>query len=104
MPQPQAYATGGKMLRRSATLPRGSGKRETRDMAGFEGMRPQGGSRKTEGICTRESADDPDELAPAVGYIRVSTDEQVRGGVSLDTQEERIRAYCTMTGLQLAFF
>ena len=37
----------------------------------------------------------------AIGYIRVSTDEQVRGGVSLDAQEERIRAYASMAGLSL---
>jgi site-specific DNA recombinase len=29
-----------------------------------------------------------------VGYVRVSTDEQVSNGVSLDAQEEKIRAYC----------
>jgi site-specific DNA recombinase len=29
-----------------------------------------------------------------VGYCRVSTDEQVSNGVSLDAQEEKIRAYC----------
>ncbi len=38
----------------------------------------------------------------AIAYIRVSTDEQVKGGVSLIAQEERLRAYCTMTGLPLA--
>jgi DNA invertase Pin-like site-specific DNA recombinase len=37
----------------------------------------------------------------AVLYIRVSTDEQARHGVSLDAQEERLRAYCTMRGLQV---
>lgn len=35
-------------------------------------------------------------------YIRVSTDEQAKHGVSLDAQEERLRAYCTMRGLDLA--
>jgi DNA invertase Pin-like site-specific DNA recombinase len=30
----------------------------------------------------------------AIGYARVSTEEQVKEGVSLDAQEERIRAYC----------
>lgn len=35
-------------------------------------------------------------------YIRVSTDEQARHGVSLDAQEERLRAYCTMRGLEVA--
>lgn len=37
----------------------------------------------------------------AIGYIRVSTDEQVKGGVSLAAQEERIRAYASMAGLSL---
>jgi DNA invertase Pin-like site-specific DNA recombinase len=31
----------------------------------------------------------------ALGYIRVSTDEQARKGVSLTAQEARLRAYCT---------
>jgi len=30
----------------------------------------------------------------AIGYVRVSTEDQARGGVSLDFQEEKIRAYC----------
>lgn len=30
-----------------------------------------------------------------MGYVRVSTDEQVSNGVSLDAQEGKIRAYCT---------
>jgi DNA invertase Pin-like site-specific DNA recombinase len=30
----------------------------------------------------------------AMGYVRVSSDEQVTKGVSLDAQEEKIRAYC----------
>ena len=34
----------------------------------------------------------------AVLYVRVSTDEQVRHGVSLAAQEERLRAYCVMRG------
>jgi len=37
----------------------------------------------------------------AVLYIRVSTDEQARHGVSLDAQEERLRAYCTMRDLEI---
>jgi len=37
----------------------------------------------------------------AIAYIRVSTDEQVKGGVSLPAQEERLRGYCAMTGLSL---
>lgn len=38
----------------------------------------------------------------AAAYLRVSTDEQVKGGVSLADQEERLRAYCTLQGLELA--
>ncbi len=30
----------------------------------------------------------------AVGYIRVSTEEQAREGVSLDNQRKRIEAFC----------
>ena len=30
----------------------------------------------------------------AIGYARVSTDDQAQAGVSLDFQEEKIRAYC----------
>ena len=37
----------------------------------------------------------------AIGYIRVSTDEQAREGVSLDAQEATLKAYCTMRGLEL---
>jgi DNA invertase Pin-like site-specific DNA recombinase len=38
----------------------------------------------------------------AVLYIRVSTEKQADGGISLDAQEERLRAYCTMRGLEVA--
>ena len=31
----------------------------------------------------------------AIGYVRVSTDEQSQQGVSLSNQEQKIRAYCT---------
>jgi site-specific DNA recombinase len=37
-----------------------------------------------------------------VGYIRVSTDDQAREGVSLAAQEERIRARCVADGRPLA--
>ena len=37
----------------------------------------------------------------AMGYVRVSTDDQAREGVSLDVQEARIRAYCDAKGWQL---
>jgi site-specific DNA recombinase len=34
-------------------------------------------------------------------YIRVSTQEQATEGVSLEAQEERLRAYCAMRGLEV---
>jgi site-specific DNA recombinase len=37
----------------------------------------------------------------AVGYIRVSTDEQAREGVSLDMQITKIRQYCDLSNLTL---
>lgn len=37
----------------------------------------------------------------AIGYIRVSTAEQAEEGVSLDAQEGRIRAWCSMHGHDL---
>jgi DNA invertase Pin-like site-specific DNA recombinase len=39
--------------------------------------------------------------SPAIGYIRVSSEEQSKEGVSLDAQESRIRAYAAMRGLTL---
>jgi DNA invertase Pin-like site-specific DNA recombinase len=42
-----------------------------------------------------------DASRKAVAYVRVSTEEQAREGVSLDMQESRLRAYCTMSGLEL---
>ena len=38
---------------------------------------------------------------PAAAYIRVSTEEQSREGVSQEAQEVALRAYCTMRGLEL---
>jgi DNA invertase Pin-like site-specific DNA recombinase len=40
-------------------------------------------------------------MMEAIAYCRVSTEEQAKEGVSLDAQEARIRAYCTMAGLTL---
>jgi len=37
----------------------------------------------------------------AIAYVRVSTEEQSKEGVSLDAQEQRVRAYATMRGLDL---
>jgi DNA invertase Pin-like site-specific DNA recombinase len=41
------------------------------------------------------------DAAQVVGYVRVSTEEQEREGVSLDAQRARLGAYCTMQGLEL---
>jgi DNA invertase Pin-like site-specific DNA recombinase len=40
-------------------------------------------------------------MTTAIGYIRVSTDEQALTGASLAAQESAIRAYCTMRRLEL---
>jgi len=40
------------------------------------------------------------DVKGAACYIRVSTEEQARGGVSLAAQEEKLRAYCKLTGLE----
>lgn len=37
----------------------------------------------------------------AVGYVRVSTDDQTESGLSLEHQEARIRAYAAANGLEL---
>ena len=40
-------------------------------------------------------------MKSAIGYVRVSTEEQAREGVSLDAQRKAIEAYCTLKGLEL---
>lgn len=40
----------------------------------------------------------------AICYIRVSTQEQVTFGVSLDAQQERLEAYCKLAGLGVVEF
>src|SRR5579884_779130 len=55
--------------------------------------------RKAKGTLASIGAMGP---SSAVGYVRVSTEEQATGGVSLEAQEERLRAYCVGAGLQLA--
>jgi len=37
----------------------------------------------------------------AAAYVRVSTEEQASGGVSLEAQEATLRAYCTLRGIEL---
>ncbi len=42
-----------------------------------------------------------ERTSAVLGYIRVSSDEQVREGVSLEVQEQRIRSYCLARGWDL---
>jgi Resolvase, N terminal domain len=44
---------------------------------------------------------DPSYMEKAIGYVRLITEEQSREGVSLEAQQERIRAYATLRGLEL---
>jgi hypothetical protein len=37
----------------------------------------------------------------AIGYIRVSTEEQADSGVSLEAQKSRVEAYCKAKGWEL---
>jgi len=37
----------------------------------------------------------------AIGYIRVSTEEQAKRGISLEVQREKIRAYCELKDMEL---
>jgi len=40
-------------------------------------------------------------MRTAIGYIRVSSEEQADSGLGLEAQRQRIRAYCEMKGLHL---
>jgi site-specific DNA recombinase len=40
-------------------------------------------------------------MSPAIGYIRVSSEEQADSGLGLEAQRQRIEAYCTMRELRL---
>lgn len=40
-------------------------------------------------------------METAIGYIRVSSDDQAREGLSLEAQERKIRAYCEIKNYQL---
>ena len=42
-----------------------------------------------------------EEIVKAVCYVRVSTIEQSTHGVSLEAQEERLQAYCSMARLEV---
>lgn len=37
----------------------------------------------------------------AIGYVRVSTEDQAKEGVSLDSQRSKIEAYCHLKDLEL---
>lgn len=54
----------------------------------------------------RENKGNPDAPSPAkirvIGYVRVSTEEQAREGVSTSIQPEKIRAYAALHDLQLS--
>jgi site-specific DNA recombinase len=43
----------------------------------------------------------PESAPRAIGYIRVSTDEQATEGISLDVQRDRIVHYCQQFGIEL---
>jgi DNA invertase Pin-like site-specific DNA recombinase len=40
-------------------------------------------------------------MGKTVGYVRVSTDEQAREGISLDNQKAKIQTYCELNDLEL---
>jgi DNA invertase Pin-like site-specific DNA recombinase len=41
-------------------------------------------------------------MEDALGYIRVSSEEQADSGLGLEARRQRIAAYCQMNGLRLA--
>ena len=56
------------------------------------------------GVARRQGRNWPARLGCGwrIGYARVSTDEQAREGVSLEVQQQRIRAYAEAKELELA--
>jgi len=40
-------------------------------------------------------------MAKAIGYVRVSTEEQAESGLSLAHQRAKVEAYCIATDLEL---
>ena len=59
--------------------------------------------RKLVAYCLPMKRTKPTNASNAVVlYVRVSTEEQARGGVSLEAQEAMVRAYCAMRGLDVA--
>ena len=62
------------------------------------------GSKRVQRLIQQEQAKQRNESAVAqiaLGYIRVSTDEQVRRGYGLETQEKAIRAFAASQGYEL---
>ena len=49
----------------------------------------------------RKPTSPPPRVLRAVGYVRVSTDQQAQEGVSLEAQHVRIRAHCVSQQIQL---
>jgi DNA invertase Pin-like site-specific DNA recombinase len=41
------------------------------------------------------------KMIKAIGYVRVSTDEQAKEGVSLENQEQKIRDYCKLKDFEI---
>jgi hypothetical protein len=41
-------------------------------------------------------------MRTAIGYVRVSSEEQADSGLGLEAQRQRIRTYCELKGLSLA--
>src|SRR5579864_2557966 len=53
---------------------------------------------------TRTNTEGDSALVRAIGYGRVSTEEQARDGYSLAGQEQSVRAYCLALGWELVAF
>src|ERR1051326_8155642 len=56
---------------------------------------------ESKSVLSRPALAAPIQSGQAVGYTRVSTQEQVKEGVSLAAQRSRIEAYATAQGLVL---
>ena len=50
------------------------------------------------GHYKKSRSNGPQKPGRTIAYTRVSTDEQVRDGVSMDAQEARLKAFCHATG------
>ena len=49
----------------------------------------------------RKSREQTTEHTRVAGYVRVSSEQQTDHGVSLQTQEEKIRQYCALYDLSI---